>query len=131
MVSSKLAQSTNRPLLLLSAALLLQTGGALTAARAGDAQAQARELLSQTAAGRSIAVQSNALTAEDRSPADLDPQAQARRILLGAPSAGDEAQAAAPRYAESTSTAAVVDRDHRSARADAQEMARRVILGTS
>jgi hypothetical protein len=129
MVSSKLTHPSNRPFVLLSAALLLQTGGALTAASAGDAKAQARELLSQTAAVRSVAVQSSALTAEDRSPAD--PQAQARRILLGAPSAGDEAQAAATRYAESTSTAAVVDRDHRSARTDAQEMARRVILGTS
>lgn len=114
MVSSKLGQSSHRSLLLLSAALLLQTGGALTAARAGDAQAQARELLSQSAAVRSVAVQSSALTAEDRSPAALDPQGQARRILLGAPGAGVKAQGA----------------DHRSARANAQEMAQRVILGT-
>jgi hypothetical protein len=114
MVSSKLIHPSNRPFVLLSATLLLQTGGALTAARAGDAQAQARELLSQTAAVRSVAVRLSALTAEDRSPADLDPQAQARRILMGAPGAGGKAQGA----------------DHRSAQANAQEMAQRVILGT-
>jgi hypothetical protein len=56
MTSSKLIKTSNRPLVLLSAAFLLQTGGALTAVRAGDAQAQARELISQTTAGRSVAV---------------------------------------------------------------------------
>jgi hypothetical protein len=130
MTSSKLTKTSNRPFLLLSAAFLLQTGGALVAARAGDAQTQARELVSQTTAGRSAAAESNVLPDGTTSPAALDPQEQARRVLLGTQSAGGEAEVAAPRYAKSTSPAGVVGRDHRRAHSDAQEMARRMILGT-
>jgi hypothetical protein len=130
MTSSKLIKTSNRPLALLSAAFLLQTGGALAAARAGDAQTQARELVSQTAAGPSVAAQSNALPGGGTSAAALDPQEQARRVLLGARSAGGEAEVAAPRYAKSTSPAGVVGQGQRRAHSDAQEMARRMILGT-
>ena len=129
MTSSKLIKTSTRPLALLSAAFLLQTGGAVAAARAGDAQTQARELVSQTIGGRSVAAQSNAL-ADGTSLAALDPQEQARRVLLGARSAGGEAEVAAPRYAKSTSPAGVVGQGQRRAHSDAQEMARRMILGT-
>jgi hypothetical protein len=129
MTSSKLVKTSNRSLVLLSAAFLMQTGGAL-AARAGDAQTQARELVSQTTGGRSVAAQSNALPGGGTSLAALDPQEQARRVLLGARSAGGEAEVAAPRYAKSTSPAGVVGRGHSRAHSDAQEMARRMILGT-
>ena len=127
MTSSKLIKTSNRSLVLLSAAFLLQAGGALTAARAGDAQTQARELVSPTTAGRSVAAQSNTLP-EGTSLAALDPQEQARRVLLGTQGAGGEV--AAPRYAKSTSPAGVVGRDHRRAHSDAQEMAPRMVLGT-
>jgi hypothetical protein len=130
MTSSKLIKTPNRSLVLLSAALLLQTGGALAVARAGDAQTQARELVSQTTAGRSVAAQSNAPSNGGTSPAALDPQEQARRVLLGTPSAGGEAEVAASRYAKSTPPAGVVGGGRRRAHSDAQEMARRVILGT-
>jgi hypothetical protein len=130
MTSSKLIKTSNRRLALLSAAFLLQTGGALAVARAGDAQTQARELVSQTTAGRSVAAQPNALSNGGTSLAALDPQEQARRVLLGTPSAGGQAEVAAPRYAKSTSPVGVVGRDHRRAHSDAQEMARRMILGT-
>ena len=122
---SKLIKTSNRSLVLLSAALVLQTGGALTVARAGDAQTQARELVSQTTAGRSVAAQPNALSNGGTSPAALDPQEQARRVLLGTQGAGGEV--AAPRYAKSTSPSGVAGRG---AHSDAQEMARRMILGT-
>jgi hypothetical protein len=122
LTSSKLTKTSNRPLLLLSAAFLLQTGGAVTAARAGDAQAQARELISQTTAGRSVAAQLNVLPDGGTSPAALDPQEQARRVILGTHSADSEAEVVDPRYAQSTSSAG--------AHSDAQEMARRMILGT-
>jgi hypothetical protein len=128
MTSSKLIKTSNRSLVLLSAAFLLQAGGALTAARAGDAQTQARELVSQTTAGRSVAAQSNALPDGGTSLAALDPQEQARRVLLGTQGAGGEV--AAPRYAKSTSPSGVAGRGHRRAHSDAQEMARRMILGT-
>jgi hypothetical protein len=130
MTSSKLSKASNRRLVLLSAAFLLQTGAALTTARAGDAQTQAREVVSPTIAGRSVAAQSSALPDSATSPAAQDPQEQARRVILGRQSAGVEAEAAAPRYAQSTSPAGVVGRDHRRAHSDAQEMARRMILGT-
>jgi len=130
MTSSKLIKTSNRPLALLSAAFLLQTGGALGAARAGDAQTQARDLVSQTTAGRSVAAQSNALPDGGTSVAALDPQEQARRVLLGTQSTGGKAEAIASRYAKSTSPAGVVGRGHLRAHSDAQEMARRMILGT-
>jgi hypothetical protein len=130
MTSSKFANTSNRPLVLLSAAFLLQTGGALAAAHAGDAQAQARELVSQPTAGRSVAAQSNALPDPETSLPGLDPQEQARRVLLGTRSAGGEAEVAAPRYVKSTPAAGVVGRGDRRAHSDAQEMARRMILGT-
>src|SRR5437867_467647 len=83
MTSLKLIQRSNRPLMILSAALLLQTAGSLTAANAGDAQAQARELLSQTAAVRSDALPSNTFRAGGISAAvALDPQGQARQVFL-------------------------------------------------
>jgi hypothetical protein len=128
MTSSKLIKTSNRPLALLSVAFLLQTGGALTVARAGDAQTQARELISQTTVGRSVAAQSNALPDGGTSLAAQDPQEQARRVLLGTQGAGGEV--AAPRYAKSTSPSGVAGRGHRGAHSDAQEMARRMILGT-
>lgn len=130
MTSSKLTKTSNRPLVLLSAAFLLQTTGAPAATHAADAQSQARELVSPTTAGRTVAAQSNALSDGGTSLPALDPQEQARRILLGARSVGGEAEVAAPRYAKSTSPAGVVGRGDRRAHSDAQEMARRMILGT-
>jgi hypothetical protein len=130
MTSSKLTKTSNRPLVLLTAAFLWQTAGALPATHAADAQSQARELVSPTTAGRTVAAQSTALPNGETSVVALDPQEQARRILLGTRSAVGEAEAAAARHAKSTSPAGVVGRDHRSAHADAQEMARRMILGT-
>jgi hypothetical protein len=130
MTSSKLTKTSNRPLALLSAAFLLQTGGALTSARAGDAQTQARELVSQTTADRSVAAQSDTLPGGGSSLPALDPQEQARRILLGTPSVGGETKVAGPRYAKSTSAAGVAGRGDRRAHSDAQENARRMILGT-
>jgi hypothetical protein len=130
MTTSSLVKTSNRSLVLLSATFLLQTGGALTAARAGDAQTQARELLSQTTAGRSVAAQSNALPGSGTSLAALDPKEQARRVLLGARSAGGEAEVTAPRHTKSISPAEVVGQGQRRAHTDAQEMARRMILGT-
>jgi len=130
MTSSKLTKTSGRPLLFLSAALLLQTSGALVAARAGDAQTQARELLTQTTGVRSVAARFNPLPDGESFLAPWDPQEQARRVILGAQSAGGSAKVAAPRYAKLTSLAEVAGRGHRRAYSDAQEMARRMILGT-
>ena len=130
MTSSKLTKTSGRPLVFLSAALLLQTGGALVAARAGDAQTQARELLTQTTGARSVVARINLLPDGQTSLAAGDPQEQARRVILGTQSAGGSAKVAGPRYAKSTLLAEVAGREHRRAYSDAQEMARRMILGT-
>jgi hypothetical protein len=130
MTSSKLTKTSGRPLVFLSAALLLQTGGALVAAHAGDAQTQARELLTQTTGVRSAAARFNSLPDGESSLAARDPQEQARRVILGAQGAGDSAKVAGPRYAKSTSLAGAAGRAHGRAYPDAQEMARRMILGT-
>src|SRR5271165_6979714 len=81
MTSSTFTKTANRPLMLLSAAFLLQSSGALVAARAGDAQTQARELLSQTTGDRSVAAQIEPHAYGGTSRAALGPQEQARRIL--------------------------------------------------
>ena len=130
MTSSKLTKTSGRPLVFLSAALLLQTGGALVAARAGDAQTQARELLTQTTGARLVAARLNPLPAGESSLAVRDPQEQARRVILGTQSAGGSEKMGAPRYAKATSLAGTVGREHDRAYSDAQEMARRMILGT-
>ena len=130
MTSSKLTKTSSHPLVFLSAALLLQTGGALVAARAGDAQTQARELLTQTTGARSVAARFNPLPDGETSVAARDPQEQARQVILGTQSAGGSAKVAGPRYAKSTSLAGVAGREHRRAYSDAQEMARRMMLGT-
>lgn len=130
MTSSKLTKTSGRPLVFLSAALLLQTSGALVAARAGDAQTQARELLTQTTGARSAAARFNPVPDGESSLAALDPQEQARRVILGTQSAGGSVKMASARYAKSTSRADAAGREHGRAHSDAQEMARRMILGT-
>jgi len=125
MTSSKSLNSANRPLVLLSAAFLLQAGGSLATAHAGDVQTQARELLSQTTVGRSVAAQANALS-DGTSLAAPDAQEQARRLILGA---DGEAHVSALRYAKPISPAEVAAQDHGRVHADAQDMARRMLLG--
>jgi hypothetical protein len=129
MTSLNLRKTLSRPLLLLSAAFLLHTNGAGAADREGDAQTQAREVLSGTTAGRSAAAQSSTLPDSDASRPALDPQEQARELILGTQRVGGDAETAAAPYSKATSPAGVIGRGDRRARADAQEMARRVILG--
>jgi len=89
----------------------------LAAERVGDAQMQARDLLSGTVGGQTKAI--------DRSPAMSadghqypDPQEQARQFILGRPSFGG------------TAPAPVSGRQNSRTHADPQELARRMILGT-
>jgi hypothetical protein len=130
MTSSKHTKTSTRPLVLLSAALLLQTGGALVAAHAGDAQTQARELLTQMTGVRPAAARLNSLPDGESSLPARDPQDQARRVILGAQGAFASAKVVGPRYAKSTSPAEAAGRAHGRAYSDAQEMAQRMILGT-
>jgi hypothetical protein len=82
-----------RRLMLASAGLLLCANGAFAAEVAGDSQMQARELLTGTAAGRSPFVHASAaIRSDDRQVPYVDPQEQARDLILG-----KSAAAAAPR----------------------------------
>jgi len=117
-------------LVLISAAFLLHGTGVL-AAEADDAQSQARDLLSGTVDGRAKVVDAAPASGADgvRAPG-LDPQEQARQLILGKPNSsrikgpvaalGTDMQAAPLKSTQG---------DHRT-HADPQESARRMILGS-
>src|SRR5882757_7864407 len=73
-------------LVLVSASFLLHGNGVLAAEAGGDAQLQARDLLSGTVGGRAKVVDQLPATEADgvRAPG-LDPQEQARQLILGKP----------------------------------------------
>src|SRR5882757_1093867 len=75
-------------LVLVSAAFLLHGNGVLAAEAAGDAQLQARDLLSGTVGGRARVVDASPAVGADGvgTPGlGLDPQEQARQLILGKP----------------------------------------------
>src|SRR5260370_22046097 len=81
--------------MLASAGFLLCANGALAAEVVGDAQMQARDLLSGTVGGRpKIADVSSAVPTDDRHVLNLDPQEQARDLILGKNFAGTAPPAA-------------------------------------
>ena len=102
--------------MLASAGLLLCANGALAAEVIGDAQMQARDLLSGTVGGRStFADVSSAIPTDDRHVLNLDPQEQARDLILG-------------KHFAATADQAAVQRTDR-ADIDGQELAQRMLLG--
>jgi hypothetical protein len=118
----RLTNSMSRLVLLGSTAFLFHTGGVLAADRADDAQAQARELLAG-AATRSTAVATSAASAISQ-PA-LEPQEQARRLILGTPRDG----AGVKRYSLNAKTSGAERRGIRRVYPDAQTLAERMITG--
>ena len=115
--------------MLASAGLLLCANAALAAEVIGDAQMQARDLLSGTVGGRStFADVSSAIPTDDRHVLNLDPQEQARDLILGKHFAATADQAA---NFDSKTDATIVASVQRTDRADidGQELARRMLLG--
>jgi hypothetical protein len=109
-----------RRLALLSAGLLLQSNALFAAEIAADAQMQARDLLTGTVDGRPRPVDpSPAISNGGTQASVVDPQEQARRLILGQPNVGGIAD----RTASSTDSR----RGH--GYRDPQELARRMILG--
>jgi hypothetical protein len=124
------AKTLGHGLVLISALFLLQANGALAAEAVGDAQSQASDLLSGTVGGRAKMVDASRAiaSANERTPG-LDPQEQARQLILGKPSLGGTNGRPVARGAQINATPAVSTRgDHRTY-ADPQESARRMILG--
>jgi hypothetical protein len=91
MSSSISMKVLSRRLILLSAAILFNANTVFAADRVGDAQMQARDLLSGTVGGRAKTVdQSFAISADLHQESYPDPQEQARRMILGAEGSGKE-----------------------------------------
>ena len=120
----------NYRFVLIAIATLLHANHVL-AAEYVDAQMQARDLLSGTVGGRAQTVDASpAISADGHQPSNLDPQEQARQLILGKRSFG---AAAGPRIALDSKTKvaqAAPARCKRRECSDAQELARRMILGT-
>jgi hypothetical protein len=115
--------------MLASAGLLLCANGALAAEVVGDAQMQARDLLSGTVGGQSkIADVSSSSPSDDRHALNLDPQEQARELILGKNVDGTAHQAAS---LDSTTGAMPTASVQRIRRVDigGQELADRMLLG--
>lgn len=117
-----------RPALLASAALLLNTGAAFAAAHAGDAQAQARQLLAGTA-NRSTALATRVAVPAGASELDHDPQEQARRLLLGNSRTAGDAKGQPVLASDITSVSGAAARRARHAYPDAHAQAERMITG--
>jgi hypothetical protein len=115
--------------LILASAGLLCINGAFAAEVAGDAQMQARDLLSGTVSGQpQFADVSSAVPADDRQVLHLDPQDQARDLILGKHFAAAADQAASLDSKMDAMPAASVQRTSRSD-IGAQEMAQTMLLG--
>jgi hypothetical protein len=110
-------------LILASAGILLHAHGALAAVALGDAQMQARDLLSGTGGGRLKAAAAAAVISADEVRAvNVEPQEQARQLILGKPSG----ERAVDRVVGSDLAMASVRRVRR-AEIDPQEAARRMV----
>lgn len=121
MVSFKRRKSMG--LVLASAGILLHGHSALPADALGDAQTQARDLLSGNIGGRSRAAQvAAAVSADDTQAFKVEPQEQARQLILGKPSGDRIVDRVIGSHLEMTSVRRV-----RRAEADPQEAARRMV----
>jgi hypothetical protein len=108
----------------ISAVVLLGANGAFAAEFAFDAQMQARDLLSGTVGGVRAASVSYAIPADGKRAFNADPQEQARQLILGKRDGAGIGHRASGTDFQMTS----VREPHRAA-ADAQESARRLLLG--
>ena len=120
----------NRPLILISAAILINANTVLAADRVGDAQMQARDLLSGTVGGRTKTIdKSLAISADHHQESYPDPQEQARRLILGKPSFDGTVSREFAVQSKTNVPVPVSARQHGRVHTDPQELARRIILG--
>jgi hypothetical protein len=113
----------------MAAAILLHANMVLAAEFVGDAQMQARDLLSATIGGRAkIADASPAISAHGHETSNLDPQEQARELILGERTFGHVAGRRVALDSKTKVSAAAPERG-KGRESDAQALARRMILG--
>ncbi len=123
------AKTLSHSLVLISAVFLLQAHEVRAAENVGDAQVQARDLLSGTVGGRAKVIDESPTPTLSPQPT-LDPQEQARQLILGKPNLGRITGRAAALGPQLNETSAVSTRDDHRTYADPQESARRMILGS-
>jgi hypothetical protein len=120
----------NRSLILISAAILINANTVLAANRVGDAQMQARDLLSGTVGGRTKTIdKSLAISADHHQASYPDPQEQARWLILGKPSFDGTADREFAVQSKTNVPVSVSARRNGHVYTDPQELARRMILG--
>jgi len=120
--------TVGRRLMLASAGLLICVNGALAAEVVGDAQMQARDLLSGTVGGQPKFADVSFAPSDDRHVLYLDPQEQARDLIFGNhfPAVADQAASLDPKT--DAMPAASVQRTRR-ADIGSQELAQGMLLG--
>jgi hypothetical protein len=120
----------SRPLILISAAILINANTALAANRVGDAQMQARDLLSGTVGGRTKTIdKSLAISADQHQKSYPDPQDQARQLILGKPSFNGPISREFAVQSKTNVPVPASARRNGHVHTDPQELARRMILG--
>ena len=123
------SNTLGRRLMLASAGLLLCANGAFAGEVVGDAQMQARDLLSGTVGGQAkFSAASSPIPTDEGQGRYLDPQEQARNLILGKSFAGTAFQAASLDSQTDAMPAASVQSVRR-VDIDGQEMAKRMLLG--
>jgi hypothetical protein len=123
------SNKVGRRLMLAAAGFLICANGALAAEVIGDAQMQARDLLSGTVGGQpKFADVSSAISTDDRHVQYLDPHEQARDLIFGNHFAASAGQAVT---LDSKSDAVTAAPGQRIRRTDmgGQELAQGMLLG--
>ena len=124
------ARTLGHGLVLSTSLFLLQANPVMAAEAVGDAQTQARELLSGTVGGRANNVEpSPATPAGGRYAFNPDPQQQARQLILGKPNFAGIADRAVGFDSKTKATTVASVRSNRRTYPDGQESARRMLLG--
>lgn len=112
---------------LISVAILMQANSGVAAEPAVDPQTQARDLLSGTVGGLPRVFHESSLVPMDDHTSNLDPQGQARQLILGTPAVrGNTGRMLGVKPAVAKTA---LPRDHRTY-TDPQDAARRMILGS-
>jgi hypothetical protein len=120
----------SRGLILISAAILINANTVLAAARVGDAQMQASDLLSGNVGGRPrIIDKSLAISADHSQKSYADPQTQARQLILGKTTFDGPVSREFSVQSKTDVPVPVSARRDSRVQADPQELARRMILG--
>lgn len=124
------AKTSSHGLVLISALFLLQTNNVIAAEAVGDAQMQAGDLLSGTVGGRAKIVDAaRAIPSASDQASSLDPQEQARQLILGKPNLRGTDGRLTDLESQVNATPAVSTRGDHPTHADPQDSARRMILG--